>query len=94
MYVRPETRQRMYYRKDRLGEKKMIEIKLYKDDDIRACHGCAGSSTEDSKIFELLVGGANLKTQVILCRDCLKKLGFEIMDILTREVTNEINRKI
>ena len=72
----------------------MIEIKSYKDDDTKGCHGCAGKSTENTKMFELLIGCSNLKTQVILCRDCLKKLGSEIMDILTREAKDIQNYTI
>ena len=70
----------------------MIEIKPLAEE-YRRCHGCM-KSKEDTRLFELLFGTDNPSIQVILCEDCLKQLGFKIMDITAKSVTNEVNSKI
>lgn len=64
----------------------MIEIKPLAEE-YRRCHSCM-KSEENARLFELLFGTDSPSIQVILCEDCLKKLGSGIMDILTREVKN------
>lgn len=71
----------------------MIEIKPLSEK-YRRCHSCM-KSEENARLFELLVGTDSRQSiQVILCEDCLKKLGSGIMDILAKEVKDIQNYTI
>lgn len=51
----------------------MINIKLQDKEEFRKCFSCK-NTTENSNLYEILIGKGNSNIQIVLCNDCIKEL--------------------